>query len=165
MNVDAPKGGHVQHLLREDPAVSYHGADIRLQGPEGRHRLLLPEIFRLEDRDPRVQSHFLHRAGGQLHAPALGPVRLGIDSYHLEAVCQDPFQAGGRNVRSAHKDNTHGHPSSMTGFSIRRGSPYTQCRPGGPARGRSIGPSAPRPLPRIHCRPGHRPGPWRSWAA
>ena len=113
VNVNAPEGGHVQYLLREDPAVGYHGADIRLQGPEGLHRLLLPEIFRLEDRDPRFQSHFLYRAGGQLHTPALGPVRLGIGPYHLEAVCQDPFQAGGRNVRSAHKDNTHGHPSSL----------------------------------------------------
>ena len=113
MNVDAPEGGHVQYLLGEDPAVGHHGADVRLQGPEGLHRLLLPEIFRLEDRDPRVQGHFLHRAGGQLHAPALGPVRLGIDPYHLEAVCQNPFQAGGRNVRSAHKDNTHGQPSSL----------------------------------------------------
>ena len=98
-----------------NPALEY--LHLKPENPEDAKALqILPEILRLEYGNPGSQGRLLHGRGRQLHAPALGPVRLGIDSYYLEAVCQDPFQAGGRNVRSAHKDNTHGHPSSLCSF-------------------------------------------------
>ena len=115
MDVDAAKCGHIQHLLGQDSPIGHHGADIGLQIPQLLHRLLLPEVFRLEHGDFRIQRHLLHRGGHQLHAPALGPVRLGIDPHHIEAIRQNPLQAGGRNVRGAHENNSQA-SSSVAAF-------------------------------------------------
>ena len=108
VNVDAAQSRHIQHLLGQNPAVGNHRADIRFQCPQGLHRLLFPEIFRLEYGDVCAQCHLLHGRGHQLHAPTLGTVGLGIDADHLKAVGQNLFQAGRRNVRRAHKHNSQG---------------------------------------------------------
>ena len=108
MDVDAAVFRHVQHLLGQDAPVGHHGADIRLQGAELLHCLFLPEIFRLEYGDSGSHRHLLHRGRHQLHAPSLGAVRLCVDAHHVEAVGQNFFQAGRRDVRRTHKHNTQG---------------------------------------------------------
>ena len=119
MDIDAAKPRHVQHLLGQNPAIGHHGADIGLQVPQLPNRFFLPEVLRLEYGDSGSQSRLLHGRSRQLHAPALGPVRLGIDAHHLEAVRQNLFQAGGRDVRGPHKYHAHGQASSFSSSSVR----------------------------------------------
>ena len=59
-----------------------------------------------EHGDARSQGHLLDRGRHQLHAPALGPVGLGIDADHIKAVGQDFLQTGRRNIRRTHKHNS-----------------------------------------------------------
>ena len=120
MNIDAAEGWHIQHLLGQDPPVGHHGAEIGLQRPQLLHSFLLPEGLRLEHGDPRFQGDLLRGRGRQLHAPALGPVRLGVHAHHFKAVRQDSFQAGSRNVRRAHKHNAHAQPSPFSSSSVRK---------------------------------------------
>ena len=89
MDVDTAVGGHIQHLLGKDAAIGYHRADIRLQGAQLLHRLLLPEILRLENRQVMGKGHLLDGRRHQLHAPALGTVRLGVNADNLKAVGKD----------------------------------------------------------------------------
>ena len=107
MNIDAAEGWHIQHLLGQNPAIRHHGAEIWPQCPQLLHDFLLPEGLRLKHGNPRFQSDLLRGRGRQLHAPALGAVRLGVNAHHVKAVGQDLFQAGRRNVRRTHKYHPH----------------------------------------------------------
>ena len=111
MDVDAALAGDVQHRLGQDPSVGHHRADIRVQPAQLLHRFRIFKMLRLEHRNPMLQSQLLHRRGHHLHAPALGTVRLGVNAHHLEAILQNLFQAGRRNIRRTHKYNSHCHTS------------------------------------------------------
>ena len=61
----------------------------------------------LKNGDIVGNCHLLGRRECQLHAPTLGPIRLGVNAHHIKAVCQDFRQAGGRDVRGSHKYTSH----------------------------------------------------------
>ena len=103
MDIHIAQSGNVQHPLGQDPTVGHHGANVGLQIRQGLHIRILPEAFRLEHGDIVGDGNLLHRRKDHLHAPALGPVRLGIDTDNLKAVGNDFFQAGCRNIRRTHK--------------------------------------------------------------
>ena len=106
MDVDASLGGDIQNPLGKDAAISHHGADIGLQIPKCLHILVRTEILRLEHGDIVCQCHLLDGGSHQLHAATLGAVGLGVNADHLKAVGEDLFQAGGGNIRRAHKYNS-----------------------------------------------------------
>ena len=110
MDIDAAVFWNIQHLLGQDPSVGNHRANIRLQCPQLFHRFFLPERIRLEHGDSGTLGQHLYRRGCQLHPPAPGAVRLGVYAYHLKAVFQNSVQAYRRNIRGAHKNNTHAIP-------------------------------------------------------
>ena len=86
MDIDAAIGRRIQHRLRQDPPIGNHRANIRLQGLQLLHSGAVTEVFRLKHRDFMLQRHLLDRGSHQLHASALGAVRLGIDTNHFKAV-------------------------------------------------------------------------------
>ena len=108
MDVDAAIGGNIQHLLRQDPSIGNHGADIRLQSPQLLHRFLLAEGLRLEHRDFMFQSDLFHRGIYHFHTPSLGTVRLGIHTHNIKAISQNLLQTGRRNIRRSHKYHSQG---------------------------------------------------------
>ena len=111
MDIDAAAGGNVQHLLGQDPAIGYNCTDIWLQVPQLLHRFLLPEMFRLENGQVIGKGHFLYGRIDHLHAPALGTVRLGVDTDDFKTVGNDFLQAGRRDVRRSHEYNSQKYPS------------------------------------------------------
>ena len=113
VDVDASLGGDIQHPLGQDSAVGHHGADVGLQCSQSLHILVRPEILRLEDGDVMGQGHLLGGRSHQLHAPALGPVGLGVNADHLKAVGEDLFQTGRGNIRRTHKYNSQLETSKM----------------------------------------------------
>ena len=91
MDVDAAAGGNIQNPLGQDPAIGNHRDHIGLQLPQGIHIFIGAEILRLENGDVICKGNFLHRRKNHFHTPALGTVRLGINTHHLKSVGQDSF--------------------------------------------------------------------------
>ena len=81
-----------------------------MQLPKLLHGFILPEVLRLENRQMIRKGNFLDRRKRHLHAPVFGTIRLGIDTDHIETIRYDFFQAGGRDIRRAHEDNSHAFP-------------------------------------------------------
>ena len=117
MNVDAAPGGNIQHCLGQNSAVGHHRNHIRLQSPQLLHPGRIPEAGGLVDRDPMGLGQLLHRGLGQLHPPVLGGIRLGIHRHHIKAPGEKSLQAGGGNLRCAHKYNAHRIPPHICSIS------------------------------------------------
>ncbi len=63
------------------------------------------DLVRLADLQSQLQRSLLHRRKRKLHAPALGPVRLGHHQAHREASLHQLFQSGhGERRRAAENE-------------------------------------------------------------
>ena len=114
MDVDRSKLWNIQNLLREELAKRRRHAKIRFKGFKRRHAVLALDALRLEDRNAGGNSHFLDRAGGQLVAAALGPVRLAKDAHDVLAVFNQRVEGRYGKVRRTHKDDSQASSSASS---------------------------------------------------
>ena len=106
MNVPHAEGKAVERFEAQNLTVSAGDHDVAAE--RFKRGDFLAELCGLKYGDSGSHRHLLHRGRHQLHAPTLGAVRLCVDAHHVEAVGQNFFQAGRRDVRRTHKHNTQG---------------------------------------------------------
>ncbi len=86
MDIDAPIGRDIQDLLWQDLPESHHHDRLRRQLLKDLNESLVPHLYRLIDRDAKLERLFLYRGHGHHSAPAFGLVRLGDHRQHLMAL-------------------------------------------------------------------------------
>ncbi len=64
--------------------IGHDNRDVESRIIEDMPRRFLVELFGLEDRNVRFQSHFLNGGGNDLLSPAPGSIRLGDDPSRSE---------------------------------------------------------------------------------
>ena len=112
MDVDAAELRDIQHALRQDFPVGYNGNDVRAQGAKLLHGGIIAERRGLIDRQPRSQRDLLDLGHGELHTAVLRHIRLRVDADEVKAVRDQAGQAVRRDLRRAHKDDSHASSSS-----------------------------------------------------
>ena len=118
MDVDAPHGGQVQNVVRQDAAVGGHHDELRGQLPQLSQGGPVPELGGLKHRNAALQRRLLHRRGLELVlVPAHRLVRLAEHPAHRVPRLNEPLQGGDGEVRGAHEDDSHASSSCSSSSS------------------------------------------------
>ena len=110
MNIDVPARGQREHPGRNDASVPHDDDGFRRQiGKLLLKLFVLPDFFRLDDRQVQLLRRLLHRRSSQFHATPLGPVRLGHHQLHVKSGRRQPLQRRNSELRSPAEDQLHFH--------------------------------------------------------
>ena len=112
VQIDAALGRHAQHLRRQDTAIGHHHDQFGGQVPDLLLHLFGAQGLRLVDRQIMLQRQLFDRRSGEDLLAAHRLILAGEHAAYLMPCFQNGSQAGGGNVRRAHKQNAHYSSSS-----------------------------------------------------
>lgn len=106
MNIHNTKRRHMQHLIRQNTAISSHTENIGL-GSLKRLNNLRRHTISLNNRQPQLKRPSLNRRRLQLFTTPTNSIGTSNNKRNLIASCNKRSQRRHSKIRSTHKHNTH----------------------------------------------------------